>query len=156
MQKKLCECGCGQETSLAKWSDRRFGWIKGEPVRFISGHNRRRSPLPYVVDPATGCWEWQRAKQNKGYGLVAVGAKMQLAHRVYYEAHIGPIPPDLQIDHLCGNRGCVNPHHLEPVTASENQRRGRNARLTKVDVELIRSSSLSGRKLARQLGVSHE
>lgn len=46
------------------------------------------------------------------------------AHRVYYEARFGPIPAGLQLDHLCRNRGCVNPDHLEPVTCRENLMRG--------------------------------
>jgi hypothetical protein len=72
------------------------------------------------VNPATGCWEWQRSLATHGYGYAGhVGA-----HRVFYEKAIGPIPEGLVIDHLCRNRGCVNPDHLEPVTVGENNRRG--------------------------------
>jgi hypothetical protein len=88
--------------------------------------------------------------------MTQVGKERRLAHRAYYETHVGPIPQGLQIDHKCGNKLCVNPHHLEPVTGAENVRRGKHVRLTQADIELIRSSPLSGRKLAKQLGVSHE
>ena len=54
MQHKLCECGCGQETPLASQTNRSRGYVKGEPIRFINGHNRRKSPVEYVVDQETG------------------------------------------------------------------------------------------------------
>jgi len=50
---------------------------------------------------------------------------------------IGEIPKELQLDHLCRNRGCVNPHHLEPVTAKENTRRGHSSEATKARWEAI-------------------
>ena len=156
MEAGLCACGCGQPAPIASQSSTRNGWKAGQPKRYINGHNRRKSPVPYVVDLETGCWVWQGSVQSKGYGMTQVGKERRLAHRAYYETHVGSIPPDLQIDHKCGNKLCVNPHHLEPVTGAENVRRGRHVRLTKADVELIRSSPLSGRKLAKQLGVSHE
>jgi hypothetical protein len=72
------------------------------------------------------CWEWTAAKTN-GYGVIQAGPPRRgnlLAHRVSYELCIGPIPEGLTIDHLCRNKGCVNPKHLEPVTMAENLRRG--------------------------------
>ena len=66
------------------------------------------------------CWEWQNYLRKDGYG--AVGNK--LAHRISYEALVGPIPDGLTIDHLCRNRRCVNPAHLEPVTMAINILRG--------------------------------
>jgi hypothetical protein len=70
-----------------------------------------------------GCWIW-RAAMSGGYGVYVVDSRMFRAHRVAYEALIGPIPDGLQLDHLCRNRGCVNPLHTEPVTQIENIRRG--------------------------------
>lgn len=62
--------------------------------------------------------------QRSGYGQTWDGQKVLLAHRVAYELAVGPIPEGLHIDHLCRNRACVNPKHLEPVTCLENVRRG--------------------------------
>jgi len=71
-----------------------------------------------------GCWEWQGAKMGNGYGKVNINRKTPPVHRVVYEMFNGPVPKHLDMDHLCRNRGCANPEHLEPVTRSENLRRG--------------------------------
>lgn len=76
------------------------------------------------IDPASKCWIWQTAKDAKGYGRVVLHGERFYAHRSAYETFVGPIPEGLQIDHLCRRPSCVNPAHLEPVTAEENIRRG--------------------------------
>lgn len=81
------------------------------------------------------CWSWTAALASGGYGLFTVHERMVLSHRFAYELLVGPIPDGLHIDHLCRNRRCVNPDHLEPVTCRENVLRGvsnsaRNARKT--------------------------
>lgn len=107
----------------------------------------------HVVDEATGCWEWQGHRARNGYGKFydAESGHVVLAHRAYYERHISAIPVGLQIDHLCRNRGCVNPEHLEVVEQTENVRRGSSARFTPADVRMIRESPKSSYELAREL-----
>jgi hypothetical protein len=77
------------------------------------------------VDPSTGCWNWTRYLDKDGYGKASWRFyKTHRAHRVAYFSLVGDIPSGLQIDHLCRNRRCCNPHHLELVTLADNVRRG--------------------------------
>lgn len=95
--------------------------------------NRRRLPAlqrfesKTVKDPS-GCWEWRAFRNASGYGQFGVREdgkqRIVYAHRFAYEAYIGLIPDGLTVDHICRNRGCVNPTHMELVTAVENLRRG--------------------------------
>lgn len=76
----------------------------------------------------TYCWVSGHNRNSKGYARVNTAGRSTPAHRVAYEHFIGPIPDGLTLDHLCRNRACINPAHLEPVTSLENIRRGVVAR----------------------------
>lgn len=77
------------------------------------------------VEKTDACWMWSAGKTTAGYGqFYPKPRRGTYAHRWSYEYHIGPIPEGLHIDHLCRNRACVNPDHLEPVTQRTNTLRG--------------------------------
>lgn len=89
----------------------------------------RKSPIErfnekYRVDPDTGCWMWIACKNSDGYGQLKIERKTIGAHRFSYEYFIGDISEELEIDHLCKARDCVNPYHLETVKHSTNVARG--------------------------------
>lgn len=124
----LCQCGCGRKTNVAPSTKPRYGWVKGQPLRFVHGHQNRLVGPDYVVDDATGCWVWVKTiKSDTGYGVLRIDNQTHYAHRLYYERNVGPIPDGLVIDHLCRRRSCVNPDHMEPVTSGENVLRGESA-----------------------------
>ena len=127
-----------------------------------------------------GCWNWQGANNGKGYGVLKVGDKMRLAHRIAYLLSKGEIPDGLLVCHSCDNRACVNPAHLWLGTQSDNLRdgvaKGRPigrqpgmapinqgsahgmAKLTEADVLAIRAAhrdhGTSGAVLARRYNVT--
>ena len=110
-------------------------------------HNDK--PLKQRIEDSTivapnGCWIWFGATKPDGYGVMNVNGKHARAHRVSYEAFVGPIPAGLVIDHLCCQKNCVNWRHLEPVTNSENTKRF-TATIAKLDQK---SHCKNGHKLS--------
>lgn len=93
-----------------------------------NGTVRRLTPADHFfrhVTEVDGCWNYSPTHPDTGYAQFTVGGTSRvLAHRWSYEFFIGPIPKGLEIDHLCRNRACVNPWHLEPVTHEVNTKRG--------------------------------
>ena len=80
------------------------------------------------IQRTDGCWLWRGPINGYGYGNIRIGGGVRvMAHRLSYERWVGRIPEGMHIDHLCRVRHCVNPDHLQPVTAAENDMRGRVA-----------------------------
>lgn len=134
--------GCNQIVKARDWCQKHYSrWIRtGDPtvVRVSSGGRRpveerfwekveKDGPLPDTDTLAAGkgpCWIW-KASTVGGYGRFQLSRGQYVsAHRLSYSMLVGEIPDGLDLDHLCRNRPCVNPDHLEPVTTRENCRRG--------------------------------
>lgn len=80
------------------------------------------------IDPVTQCWEWTGSIDNKGYGRIAVDRRLTYTHRVSWELANGrPIPDGHVVDHVCENRKCFNPDHLQAITGRRNTNSRKNA-----------------------------
>jgi HNH endonuclease len=77
-----------------------------------------------IIEQENGCWIWTGAKFVNGYGYISIKRKNRLLHRVIYEHYRNEIPHGKVIDHLCRNKLCINPDHLEVVTQRDNVMRG--------------------------------
>lgn len=100
-------------------------YMRSRPTVIMMDAKALKRFFAKVTTTDSGCWEWQAFKTDKGYGIFKLPGS-QKAHRASYQHFVGPIPDGMEIDHLCANRGCVNPEHLEAVTHSENIRRVHN------------------------------
>lgn len=119
---KRCDCGARMD-----WMSKRCrGCWDVYRQEKAERDTRIRVMGSFRVDADTGCWVWTKVIDTNGYGRgwAGPGKGWRLAHRVVWEMERGPIPAGLELDHLCRNRPCVNPDHLEPVTHTENIRRG--------------------------------
>lgn len=120
--------GCTGRHNARGWCNMHYErWRKnGDPLN--DGRPSLEQRLRANVTMTTsGCWQWTASTDGK-YGVTRSDGRLQKAHRVSYELFVGQVPVGLDLDHLCRNTLCINPKHLEPVTRSENLRRGAAAR----------------------------
>lgn len=95
---------------------------EGKPRRnYMPNGTTLREKLEFYSErTAGGCVVWIGYRDGRGYGRVAVGYEKKLAHRMSFEEHRAPIPPGAVINHICRNRSCINPDHLETVSQARN------------------------------------
>ena len=141
-------CVCEDREPLLEVVDALNDYVMADPrgpyrvVELAWVKTPRLKPMPFLdrlaqFERELGrevCWPWPGKLNHRGYALIcsttAGGARYRSGHRRAYEALIAPVPEGLVLDHLCRVRHCVNPWHLEPVTAGENARRGKGLSVT--------------------------
>jgi hypothetical protein len=129
---RICTIGgCGQPRTTSKlYCEKHRGRVRryGDPSITLKDHTPavERWKTQHEVDDSTGCWNWTGPiYKGQGHGFIQEGAKKRhMAHRFVWEQIAGPIPKGLVLDHLCKNKRCVNPEHLEAVTQGVNAFRG--------------------------------
>ena len=180
---KLCECGCGKPTPIAKISMPYRGYKKGQPQRFITGHNSTCGPLSKrfwlhvdkngpTIRPELGpCWVWKGTVSTGGYAQISENRKTLRANRVAWFLTTGKWPNPFAC-HKCDNPLCVRFSHLFEGTNADNAKdmaqKGRckgvpphvpgelngNSKLREEQITQIRNSTDSQRTIAKQFGVS--
>ncbi len=168
----LCQCGCGEKTSISQYNVKSTGYVKGQPRRFVRGHQSRdprigRGQLWTVEDRGyiTPC-HIHIGGNLGGYGAMWRDGQNHGAHRLAWIDAFGPIPKDMNVLHRCDVMRCRNLDHLFLGTSSDNSadmvqkqrhchgERHPLAKLTNDEVIKIRASKETVSVLARQYNVS--
>ena len=122
--------GCERPTEARGWCNAHYlRWrnhgnvFPGQPITG-TGRDAIRFWAKVAFSDETECWYWTASFNRDGYGQFKILGSYEGAHRWAWECCNGPVPEGMELDHLCRNRRCVRPDHLDAVTHRENCRRG--------------------------------
>lgn len=168
----FCHCGCGNHTRIAPQTRLKRGYLKGQPMLFISNHHKNNTKYKWLLNAlathnSNNCLLWPFARDTGGYGLLIFEGRQVLAHRLAFYVANGHWPKPYACHFVCDTRACINPRHLGEGTNQENQadmarklRHGRRVKLTPESVAAIRRDYVRHSKtcntfaLGRKYGVS--
>lgn len=99
----------------------------------------------FIIVDDNECFNWVGCLSKNGYGRFNLNGKMVRTHRLSYKLYRGEIPQGLEIDHLCRNRKCCNPEHLEAVTRKENVLRGETGKHNRIKTHCKNGHEFNGK-----------
>lgn len=135
--KECTIAGCDRPAKARGWCKLHYyRWKRtGDPVKTLRPtlglSASERFWTKVAPAPLAECWEWTEYVDEKGYARFWDGSRVIRAHQFSYASLIAEVPSGLELDHLCKNRRCVNPWHLDPVTHAVNMERSDNILLAK-------------------------
>jgi hypothetical protein len=164
----LCQCGCGQTTSVVMKTDLTKGLVKGQHRNYLKNHDKIVPLVSRVLQGLgepndRGCREWLKGRCSKGYGTIGDRGRVLSVHRVVWEIHNGPIPDGLFVLHECDNPPCGSIDHLFLGTNDDNMadmvQKGRFSRVMSDEVvleirRLYQVGDIYQRELAERFGIS--
>lgn len=124
-----CHCGCGKKTKICKENNTKYGWVSGEPFKFVLNHRGKGLDAEPVTERfwkkvdkhgPDDCWEWKEARSDSGYGKFWWSGRTIHASRAAYMLTHGELPSRIIVRHRCDNPPCCNPAHLVEGTNSDN------------------------------------
>lgn len=154
----FCRCGCGERTRVAPQDYPKRGIRKGEPQQFVKQHQARRRKA-FIVNPETGCWIWQGYTIPQGYAMQSIDGESKLVHVLHWERLNGSVPPPgpdgrYELHHLCGDKACVNPGHLELLSRLGHSRKHPRKVTIEMAREIRAATDAPSAQLAERYGIA--
>ena len=160
-----CHCGCGGDAPIAPRTNKKLGYVKGEPVKYIRGHAVKGRGNAYWIEEDRGyktpCWIWQGSTHgyppNRLYAVATVNQKHVSVHKYRFEQKYGKIPDGYELHHMCEQTLCVNEDHLKLVTELEHGRIRNGVKYSMeqaIEVRRLYSEGLSQLEIAEVTGIN--